>query len=64
MSAELIEKFDALWDEFSTHVGTDLDSFESIAGQSVVTKKDFDRLVFEFLKTKCTAEHESIIPKG
>jgi hypothetical protein len=45
----LLPVAEELWDKYSVHVDTDVDSFQSVAGQSLLNRSDFLKLISELL---------------
>jgi hypothetical protein len=43
----LLPLAEELWDKYSVHLDTDVDSFQSVAGQSLLTRSDFLKLIEE-----------------
>jgi hypothetical protein len=45
----LQEKMEELWDKYSEHIDDNSDSFQMVAGNSVIKRNDFFKLLNEFL---------------
>jgi hypothetical protein len=44
---DLIEISEELWDKHSEHIDDDLSSLEQVAGSSVLSRRDYDKLILE-----------------
>jgi len=46
--SEAIEKSEELFDKFSEHIDDDIDSLANVAGTVILTRRQYEKLIYEF----------------